>query len=232
MTKNPYEVLGVSQNASEEEIKKAYRELSRKYHPDANVDNPLRDLAEEKFKEVQEAYDEIMKERANGGYNYGYGAGSESYSYGNNSYGNQGYGNGNSGYGGYQQYNNMSPEMQAAFNFINNRRYQDAINVLNRMNDRPAQWYYASAMANAGVGNNVLARDYASQAVNMEPNNPQYRQLMNQLNWGAQRYNSNPFGQGYGNRNDSPCGTGNLCCDLWIADSLCECMGGDLCPCI
>ena len=55
---------------------------------------------------------------------------------------------------------------------------------------------------------------------------------MNQLNWGAQRYNSNPFGQGYGNRNSSPCGTGNMCCDLWIADSLCECMGGDLCPCI
>ena len=172
-------------------------------------------------------YDEIMKERANGGYNYGYGAGSGNYSYGNNSYGNQSYGNGR-----YQQYNNMNPEMQAAFNFINNRRYQDAINVLNRMNDRTAQWYYASSMANAGVGNNVLARDYAAQAVNMDPNNPQYRELMNQLNWGAQRYNSNPFGQGYGNRNSSPCGTGNMCCDLWIADSLCECMGGDLCPCI
>ena len=62
--------------------------------------------------------------------------------------------------------------MQAALNFINNRRYQDAINVLNRMNDRTAQWYYASSMANAGVGNNVLARDYAAQDnVNMEPNN-------------------------------------------------------------
>ena len=214
MRKNPYEVLGVSPSASDDEIKKAYRELSRKYHPDANINNPLADLAAEKFKEVQEAYDTIMKEREKGGgsgYGYGYGYG-----------------------GGYQQSSgqNTNTETQAVYNFINNRRYQDAINVLNRMNDRTAQWYYASSMANAGVGNNVLARDYAAQAVNMDPNNPQYRELMNQLNWGAQRYNSNPFGQGYGNRNSSPCGTGNMCCDLWIADSLCECMGGDLCPCI
>lgn len=62
MINNPYEVLGVSPSASDDEIKKAYRDLTRKYHPDANVDNPLADLAEEKFKEVQEAYDMIMKE--------------------------------------------------------------------------------------------------------------------------------------------------------------------------
>ena len=62
MSKNPYDVLGVPQNASDDEIKKAYRELTRKYHPDANVNNPLADLAEEKFKEVQEAYDEIMRQ--------------------------------------------------------------------------------------------------------------------------------------------------------------------------
>ena len=67
MSKNPYDVLGVPQNASDDEIKKAYRELTRKYHPDANVNNPLADLAEEKFKEVQEAYDEIMRQREQGG---------------------------------------------------------------------------------------------------------------------------------------------------------------------
>ena len=63
MRKNPYEVLGVSPSASDDEIKKAYRELSRKYHPDANINNPLADLAAEKFKEVQEAYDTIMRDR-------------------------------------------------------------------------------------------------------------------------------------------------------------------------
>ena len=77
MSKNPYDVLGVPQNASDDEIKKAYRELTRKYHPDANVNNPLADLAEEKFKEGQEAYDEIMRQREQGG----------GYSYGNSYYG-------------------------------------------------------------------------------------------------------------------------------------------------
>ena len=82
MTKNPYDVLGVSQNASDDDIKKAYRDLTRKYHPDANVNNPLADLAEEKFKEVQEAYDVIMKEREQGGGYTGYGSGSSSGGYG------------------------------------------------------------------------------------------------------------------------------------------------------
>ena len=63
MIANPYEVLGVSPSASNDEVKRAYREMSRKYHPDSYVDNPLSGLAEEKFKEIQEAYDQIMKER-------------------------------------------------------------------------------------------------------------------------------------------------------------------------
>ena len=80
--KNPYTVLGVPENASEEEIKKAYRTLSRKYHPDANVNNPNKAEAEEKFKEIQQAYQQIMQERehgtsyqgsGSGGYQGGYG---------------------------------------------------------------------------------------------------------------------------------------------------------------
>lgn len=212
MTKNPYDVLGVNQNASDDEIKRVYRDLMRKYHPDTNVNNPLADLAEEKFKEVQEAYDTIMKEREHRG--------------------SAGYGSGNTGYG----YNNASSgsqdvEMQAVYNFINNRRYSDAVNLLNRMSNRNAQWYYLSAAANMGMGNNVLAKDHAGQAVNMDPGNPQYRQLLNQLEWSSQRYQSNPYARGYGGGGSS-CGTGNLCCDLCIADQLCECMGGDLCACM
>ena len=217
MNKNPYDVLGIPQSASDDEVKKAYRDLTRKYHPDANVNNPLADLAEEKFKEVQEAYDVIMKEREHGGSGYGYG----------------GYGSaGGNSYGGYSSSGgSQDVEMQAVYNFINTRRYRDALNVLNRMPNRNAMWYYASGFANAGLGNNVLAREHAAQAVNMEPNNVQYRQLLNQLDWNSRRYQSNPYGGGYGAGGQS-CGTGNMCCDLWCADTLCECMGGDLCSCM
>ena len=228
MTKNPYDVLGVSQNASDDEIKKAYRDLTRKYHPDANVDNPLADLAEEKFKEVQEAYDMIMKERASGNTGgYSYGGGSNSSYGGSSSYG---YGNTGGGYGNYQSAQ-QDPRLQAAVNYINSRRYREALNTLDQVPERSALWYYLSGCANAGLGNNVLARDHAAQAVNMEPNNLQYRQLLNQLDFSSRRYQNSPYGNGYG-AGGSTCGTGNMCCDLFIADQLCECMGGDLCSCM
>ena len=217
MINNPYEVLGVSPSASDDEIKKAYRDLTRKYHPDANVDNPLADLAEEKFKEVQEAYDMIVKERASGGgYSYGYGSSSGSSSY---------------GAGGNYQNAQQDPRLQAGVNYINSRRFREALNTLDQINERSAIWYYLSGCANAGLGNNVLARDHAAQAVNMEPNNMQYRQLLNQLNYASSRYQNSSYGNGYSG-GTTPCGTGNMCCDLFVADSLCECMGGDLCSCM
>ena len=85
---DPYQVLGVPRNASDSEIKKAYRTLSRKYHPDANINNPHKDEAEEKFKELQQAYQQIINEREHGG------SGSGSY-----------YGAGGSSYGGFQGFN-------------------------------------------------------------------------------------------------------------------------------
>ena len=201
---NPYEVLGVSPNASNDEVKKAYRELSRKYHPESYVDNPLSDLAEEKFKEVQEAYDQIMKQRE-GGFSGGYTQ--------------AGYTNKGTG--------EESVELQAARNFINNRRFREALNVLSGIANRNAMWYYYSSVANWGLGNTVVAVEHAKQAAAMEPNNPEYVNFANQLQFRGQRYQTT--GYGYGRPSY---GTGNLCCDLWCADTLCECMGGDLCSCM
>ena len=97
--RDPYTVLGVSRNATEEEIKKAYKTLSRKYHPDANINNPNKDQAEEMFKEIQQAYQQIMKERTGGGSSYGYGGSQGSYGSGSGSYGGgQQGGYGNRGY--------------------------------------------------------------------------------------------------------------------------------------
>lgn len=214
MVTNPYEVLGVSPNASNDEVKKAYRDLSRKYHPDSYVNNPLADLAEEKFKEVQEAYDQIMKQRESG------------YSYGN-SYNSASYGgsyNGNSGNSGNSE---EAMHFQAVRNYINARRFQEALHLLSSMPNRNAMWYYFSAIANMGVGNNLVAVDHAKQAAALEPNNMEYVNFANQLQFRGQRYQNT--GYGYGRQSY---GTGNLCCDLWCLDTMCECMGGDLCACM
>ncbi|HIT05039.1 MAG TPA: J domain-containing protein [Candidatus Scybalocola faecipullorum] len=219
MVNDPYSVLGVSPNASDDEIKKAYRDLSRKYHPDSYANNPLANLAEERFKEVQEAYDQIMKERSgsqSSGYNYG-----QSGSYGQNS---------NYGSGSYQSSGSNDAKYQAVYNYINFRRYRDAINLLNSMPNKDGRWYYLSAISNAGLGNNIQANQDIQTALNMEPNNAEYRNFQNQLQWNSNRYQNS--GYGYGGRQQSSCGTGNLCCDLCIADQLCECMGGDLCSCM
>ena len=143
---NPYDILGVSPSASDEEIKKAYRALSRKYHPDAYAGKPGAKEAEEKFKQIQQAYTQVMKEREQGYQSYGYGQAGQST-------------------GG----DSDSVEMQAAANFINARRYNEALNVLSGINNHNAQWYFFSAVANAGTGNNIRAKEMAEQAVRMEP---------------------------------------------------------------
>ena len=107
---NPYEVLGVDSNATDDEIKKAYKQLSKKYHPDANMNNPNKEAYEEKFKEVQQAYDIIMKQRSGQG-DY------------------QEFWNSYTG----QQHDSTQEEMylNAARNYIQNGRYDEGMNVLN-----------------------------------------------------------------------------------------------------
>ena len=215
--RNPYEVLGISPSATDDEVKKAYRELSRKYHPDSYVNNPLAELAEEKFKEVQQAYEQIMKQRQSGSAsraNQGYGYSNAGYGYGNNQ-----------AYGDADEQTNL--QLQAARNYINARRFREALNVLAGISNRTAMWYYYSSVANMGIGNNIVAVDHARQAANMEPNNMEYVNYANQLQFRGQRYQTTGYGYG---RNSY--GTGDLCCDLWCADTLCECMGGDLCACL
>lgn len=192
---NPYDILGVSPSASDEEIKKAYRTLSRKYHPDANVGKPGEKAAEEKFKQIQQAYTQIMKEREQGYRSYGYQ-------------------NSNQTAGG----DSDTVEMQAAANFINSRRFREALNVLEGIRNRNAQWYYFSAIANAGLGNNLHAQDMARQAMEMEPNNAQYQMLWQQLQAGRQWYGN--MAGGYGRPQMS---MDNICCQILALNMMCGC---------
>ena len=188
---DPYSVLGVSRDASDDEIKKAYRKLSRKYHPDANINNPNKAQAEEKFKEVQQAYEQIMKEREYG-------------SSGNyNSYGGFG-GFGTQGQNTYQD--EEAVRRQAAANYINSRHYKEAMNVLSSLQQRNGQWYYLSAMANMGLGNNVNALNDARSAVNMEPDNMQYRMLLQRLEGGGTWYQEQQNPSSIMKRNNRPSG--------------------------
>lgn len=195
---DPYSVLGVSRDASMDEIKKAYRSLSRKYHPDANINNPNKDQAEEKFKQVQQAYDQIVKEReqrASG--NYG------------------GYGTS----GGYQaQDDTQSMEMRAAANYINAMHYREALNVLNRMQERNGQWYYYHAAASAGVGDTANALEDARRATEMEPDNLQYQRLYQQLQSGGQWYQDTGRGYGY---EPQTSGMGSCCCQCCLMNMCC-----------
>ena len=195
---DPYSVLGVSRNASDEEIKKAYRRLSRKYHPDANINNPNKAQAEEKFKEVQQAYDQIMKER-DGGFD-GY----------------TGFG----GFGGQQSQGYQDEESirrQAAANYIQSGHYQEAMNVLSGLAQRNGQWYYLSAMANMGLGNNVNALNHIREAVRLEPDNMQYRALLQRMEGGGSWYQEqqNPFG-------GMPMAGDGLCMKLCLANMACN----------
>lgn len=219
---DPYSTLGVHRGASDEEVKKAYRALSRKYHPDANINNPNKAQAEAKFKEVQQAYQQIMDEKEYGS------------AYGNSqgSYGDMG---GFGGFGGFGSYGGRQQSAQesesdihlrAATNYIQSGHYKEALNVLNGISVRSALWYFCSASANSGLGNNVVALEHAREAVRLEPNNMQYRMMLQRMEGGGGWYQQQQTSYGY------PTMPGNgLCLKLCIANMICNlcCGGGGLC---
>jgi molecular chaperone DnaJ len=224
---DPYRVLGITRSASDEEIKKAYRALSRKYHPDANVNNPNKAEAEEKFKEVQQAYDQIMKEKQSGaGGDYGYGSTyrNSAGSAGSDPFGD--YGPFGGFYGKYYRGNAGSTDdegslkMQAAGNYVRNRCYREALNVLNDIPfaERTGRWYYYSAVANNGLGNNATAIEHIRRAVDLEPSNTQYRQFQQYMNGGGTWYSS--MGGGYERPYSSP---GRFCLSFFFLQLLCSC---------
>ena len=199
--KNPYEVLGVSQNATESEIKTAYRNLAKKYHPDKYTNSPLADVAEEKMKEVNEAYDAIMEMRKNGG--------------NSNSYGNSG------GYTG--GYNNSSSAYYNVRMYIQQNRVQEAEQILDAVdpNTRSAEWYFLRGMCYFRRGWQSEAFSYFQRACQMDPSNMEYRQALNNM--------SRQQSYGYGGYNttqvntNSGCDVCDICTGLMCMNCLCNC---------
>lgn len=207
---DPYSVLGISPSASEDEIKKAYRALAKKYHPDVNQGSVE---AERRMKEVNEAYSTIMKMRREGtsGSAGSYGAGSGGFR----------------GYGGFNDHEDAyrnNTHMQAARNFIRSGRFREAMNLLEGMAERSAEWYYLCGEASLGMGNRIAALNYARQAVNMDPNSFEYRALLSRLEGGADYYRSASRSGGYG-MPTVMCGSPLLTCCLLNTVLNCCCGG-------
>ena len=203
---DPYSVLGVSPSASDEEVKKAYRELARKYHPDNYHDNPLADLAQEKMKEINEAYDTVTRQRSGG---QSSGSAYQSYSY-----------------GGQQSYTAQgSGRFAAVRSAIDAGDLNRAEQLLNQSAERPAEWYFLMGSVCYRKGWMDDAARHFQTAASMEPGNAEYRQAVSYMNSGGQAYRYNG-GNAMANMDACDC-----CSSLMMADCCCECMGGDLIPC-
>ena len=197
--KNPYEVLGVSENATDDQIKTAYRELAKKYHPDNYNDSPLADLAEEKMKEINEAYDTICEERRNGSSSSrsrgSYGTGS---SYAHTSY----------------------PDVRS---YINSGRLDDALEILNGVSadKRNAEWYFLMGIVFSRKGWSEQAFTYFQEAHRMDPGNAEFAAAVDNMN--ARRSYYNP---GYNTGGSAGgCSVCDICTAMMCADCLCSCCG-------
>ena len=196
---DPYQILGVSPDASDEEIKRAYRRLAKQYHPDAN---PGDEYAAKKMQEINDAYDQIKnpeKSRGSGGHS--------SYEYTHQSSRN------------YQD---------VAYQYLRFGRYREALNVLNSVSERNARWYYLSAVANNGLGNQVTALEHIRRAVSMEPDNYEYLSALEQIEHGGAAYRQQAGNFRGFTMGGDPC-TNMLIC--WIVNLFCCGGRGWFCCC-
>ncbi len=194
---DPYKVLGIDPSASDDDVKKAYRELAKKYHPDNYVNNPLKDLADEKMKEINEAYDRIVNDRKSG-FNSSYSSSSRS-----------------TGFSSIRQ-------------MIMNGNFFEAEKVLDATpsQSRNAEWNYLKGCIAMKRQYYTQAHAYLQRACMMDPQNSEYRDVLNQLQ-NAQ----NQYGGFNTSRTGGDCSTCDICTGLLCADCCCECMGGDLIGC-
>ena len=197
MYQDPYKVLGVSPDASDEEIKKAYRDLTKKYHPDLNPNDPE---AAKKMNEINAAYDQIKNGTAQQTAGQGYGAygryggyGGQGSGYANQSYGWSSWGGPWGDWGDFAGARQTErSEYTAAKNYIRNGMYKEAVNALSGVpvSERDGKWYYLHAGANMYMGNKIAALESAKRAVEIEPGNEEYRRLLEQLQSGGDFYDN------------------------------------------
>ena len=207
--KDPYSILGVSKNASDEEVKAAYKALVRKYHPDNYDDNnPLKDLANEKMQEVNQAYDDIMRMRENAS------------------------GADNSGFGTDSSYSSAGAYAEIR-RTINSRKFGDAEKQLLAIPqaERTAEWHYLASVLLMHRNRQNDAMRELEIACSMDPSNIEYQKAKEMFNNTARNYGSAYYGNGAPVRSssDEAC---NCCANLLCMDCLCECLGGDLIRCI
>ncbi len=216
MNNNPYKVLGVSESATQEEIRSAYLNLVKKYHPDKYIDSDLKEIANEKLMEVNEAYEQLSKKGGNGNKN----------SRADNSGSYQSYG-GYSGYGNSYSGPNAS-EFARARSYISLNNLSAAKQVLDSIETRNAEWYYLYGVIYLRQGWYDKANEYLSRAYQQEPNNAEYSSAYQTI-----RNTGNPYMRGSAGYN-TDINTCNVCSSLICADCCCECFSGgriNIIPC-